>query len=134
LTESIAADICDGLATGLNNGDVADLVGVHYDTLRVWMQEPTFQRRIAAAKAQRKRTWLKRIADGSPGWQGVCWLVQRMYVQEWGNHLLYRQPDSGEKNITEASLVESLSAYHALKNGQRKEDKEVAGEVHPEPS
>jgi hypothetical protein len=125
LTESIAADICDGLATGLNNGDVADLVGVHYDTLRVWMQEPAFAKRIAAAKAFRKRVWLKRIADGGPGWQGVCWIVQRMYCQEWGNHLLYQQPEPGEKNVTEA-LLDTLANYHALKNGKSKEQAQEA--------
>jgi hypothetical protein len=130
LDERMASEICDAIATGLNNQDVADLCGISYETLRAWTQEPAFAKRIAAAKAFRKRVWLKRIAEGQDGWQGTCWIVQRHYAQEWGNHLLYQRPESEEKNITEATLIERLTNYHTLKNGQRKEEpKEVAGEV-----
>jgi hypothetical protein len=132
LDERMASQICDAIATGLNNQDVADLCSISYETLRAWSQNPEFAKRIAAAKAFRKLSWLKRIAEGQDGWQGTCWIVQRHYAQEWGNHLLYQRAESGEKNITpdEASLIKSLSNYHALKNGQRKEEPtEVAGEV-----
>lgn len=129
LDEHMAARICQGLSDGLSNQETADLVGINVDTLYEWFKIEAFAKRVAGAKATRKQQRLRLIGET---WQGAAWILERSDPQAWGRHLLFQRAETGEKDVTEVSLVKALSDYNALHNGKKSQVIEAQGSS-PEP-
>ena len=83
-TPKMTAQICEGIAYGLTDEEVAALVEIDDSTLTRWKKEPEFCRAIKKAQSARLLIRLKRIEKGEQGWQGTAWALERQDPERFG--------------------------------------------------
>lgn len=72
--------------------------GIHYDTLRVWVNEGLqdildgkltekgrFSVRLKKTSADSMRILLERVRGAEQGWQGSAWILERRWWKHWSN-------------------------------------------------
>lgn len=82
--------ILDGFKTGLPRQVIADLAGVHRDTLTSWLgmkskspETLAFAAECARAEALGIAAALIRTRSGEPGWQGSAWFLERRHPEHF---------------------------------------------------
>jgi hypothetical protein len=84
-TPEVTEQICEGIAYGLTDEEVAALVGIDDSTMTRWKKEPEFCGAIKKAQAIRLLIRLKRIEKGERGWQGTAWAMERQDPERFGS-------------------------------------------------
>lgn len=96
-------EICDGILKSVQDclplKLCAEENGIHYDTLREWINEgiedikneqydtdkAKFSVAMKKGVGDRQRLLLEKIASGENGWQGSAWILERRWWKYWSN-------------------------------------------------
>jgi hypothetical protein len=108
-TPQLTTTICEGLAMGLNNSEVAARAKISTDTLNRWLQIEEFADAVAAAMAERKFKRLQAIESGKNGWQSICWILERAEPMRYGRPEVTLQMNSQININTVSPLAEMLN-------------------------
>lgn len=85
-TPELISKLADAIADGLPDIYACALVGINRETLAAWQRDDLdgeFSGIVKAAQAHRMIGLLGRIKEGSPGWQGAAWFLERRFPQEY---------------------------------------------------
>jgi hypothetical protein len=106
----LVAQIAEAISFGFSNQETAELVGIRPTTLSIWHQIPSFSIAVKRAVLKRQIIRLKRIQDGTLGWQGTAWILERL------NAVRYARPEvqiainsSGNPDGSGTSIVIQLA-------------------------
>lgn len=69
---------------GLTDLEACAIAGIHRDTLTEWRKDPEFSGSLKKAEALRLRRRIARIEAGEPGWESVCWILERTLPDRYG--------------------------------------------------
>jgi hypothetical protein len=95
LTPEVQQRIVDAIGQGATYELAAQYGGIHYDTLRVWIQtNPAFSEAIKSAEGRAVVKWLALIdkaargTEDRPGqWQAAAWKLERRYPYVYGKQV-----------------------------------------------
>ena len=82
LTPELQAKLCELVAGGLPVSVACDHEGIHYSTVKRWMQRedgnyPEFCASMKRARAQSQKTMVDEIREGVKDWQARAWYLER---------------------------------------------------------
>ena len=101
-TDAARSTILKALKLGATLKLAAESAGMHYDTLREWMNnDAAFSVAVRKAEATRAQAALRSIekAAQEDNWQAAAWYLERRYPTEYGR-TIQQQQVSGEVNHT----------------------------------
>ena len=101
-TDAARSTILKALKLGATLKLAAESAGMHYDTLREWMNnDAAFSVAVRKAEATRAQAALRSIekAAKEDNWQAAAWYLERRYPSEYGR-TVQQQQVSGEVNHT----------------------------------
>jgi hypothetical protein len=101
-TDAARSTILKALKLGATLKLAAESAGMHYDTLREWMNnDAAFSVAVRKAEATRAQAALRSIekAAKEDNWQAAAWYLERRYPTEYGR-TIQQQQVSGEVNHT----------------------------------
>ena len=94
MTEALVVDIKTYLERGLGLEETCDLVGISYETLKLWRRKyPLFEKFVRQCLAQSEQDALENIKIASKGgaWQASGWLLERKFPRKWGKRDFIKQ-------------------------------------------
>ena len=91
LNDLVAKRICEALATGQTRRCAAALGGVEHRTLCYWLAkgrkgDPKYRQfvhQIEKAEAEAEAPMVERVRQGTVGWQGAAWWLERRRRKTW---------------------------------------------------
>ncbi len=118
LTPETQKRICDALVMGATYELASKYAGIHYDTLREWMNtKPAFSDAVKEAEGRAVIGWLAKIekAASDGNWQAAAWKLERRYPRSYGR-VVQEQQHSG------SIRVEFVNDWRVARSGERDAD------------
>jgi hypothetical protein len=124
----ICADIIKSVKDLLPLKICAEENGIHYETLRAWINEgiddllagnvtekAKFSVAMKKEVANSMRNLLKIIGKGKNGWQGSAWILERRWWKYWSSKVADMEFD---ERLTELENKQNPKVYNGAKDGK----------------
>ena len=113
-TPELMEILTDALAHGMSDEDACAVADINRETFYAWMKIPAFVEGIKSAVSKRKLARIKKVEAGEPGWQAICWLLERQDPSRFARPevmLQYRLQEAGLADVpSQKQVIDDLVA------------------------